>query len=240
MAGTKSSGRTAAKGAGPFTELSISDPRSDMKRAFDILASLVGLIFIGPMLTMIGVALLLTSGPQPIFSQTRVGRQGWPFNVKKFRTMRLRRGAESGSFEPGDRERVTAFGRLLRDWKLDELPQLWNVLKGEMSFVGPRPEIRKWVDLNPERWRVILTVKPGITDPASLYYRDEEAVLAASPDPEETYRKVILPHKLGLYESYVRNRTFLGDIRIILETLAKIFQRDDPDKRTAGMTGRGL
>jgi len=211
-----------------------------MKRALDIGLSLAGLALTWPLLALIGLGVWTSSGRPALFSQTRVGRSGRPFRVQKFRTMRPHRGAEAGSFEPGGRERITSFGRVLRDWKLDELPQLWNVLKGEMSFVGPRPEIRKWVDLYPERWRGILAVKPGITDPASLYYRDEEAVLAASPDPEETYRKVILPHKLDLYESYVRNRTFLGDIRIILETLAKILQRDDPDKRTAGMTGRGL
>ncbi len=203
---------------------------SVLKRAFDLSASLIGLVVLWPFLTFIGLALLLTSGSPVIFSQARIGRGGRPFSVKKFRTMRPLRGAESGSFEPGGRDRITPFGRILRAYKIDELPQLWNVLKGEMSFVGPRPEIQKWVEVYPERWRSILTIKPGITDPASLYYRDEEEILAASPDPEKAYRDVILPHKLELYEAYVRNRTFLGDIGIILETLARICHRDPPGK----------
>jgi len=207
-----------------------------MKRALDIGLSLIGLALIWPLLALIGLGVWTGSGRPALFSQTRVGRGGRPFRVRKFRTMRPLRGAEAGSFEPGGRERITRFGRLLRDWKLDELPQLWNVLKGEMSFVGPRPEIRKWVDLYPERWRAVLSVKPGITDPASLCYRDEEAVLAASADPEGTYRNVILPHKLDLYEAYVRDRTLPGDIRIILDTLAKILRRDDHGQRTAKMT----
>jgi lipopolysaccharide/colanic/teichoic acid biosynthesis glycosyltransferase len=94
-----------------------------------------------------------------------------------------------------------------------------------MSFVGPRPEIRKWVEVYPERWRTVLAIKPGITDPATLYYRNEEEVLAASPDPDKTYRDVILPHKLDLYEEYVIKKTFLGDFRIILETLGKLARR---------------
>ena len=120
---------------------------------------------------------------------------------------------------------MTPFGRLLRAWKLDELPQLWNVLRGEMSFVGPRPEIRKWVEVYPERWRRVLAIKPGITDPATLYYRNEEEVLAASPDPDQTYRDVILPHKLDLYEEYVIKKTFLGDFRIILETIGRVVDK---------------
>jgi len=131
-------------------------------------------------------------------------------------------GAESGLFEPGSRSRVTPFGRILRAYKIDELPQLWNVLKGEMSFVGPRPEIRKWVEAFPSRWTKILSVKPGITDPASVVYRHEEEILAASSDPDGTYRSEVLPHKLALYEDYVESRTFWGDVRIILLTLAKI------------------
>jgi lipopolysaccharide/colanic/teichoic acid biosynthesis glycosyltransferase len=193
-----------------------------MKRVFDILVSLAGLTLLWPFLELIWLIVLLTSGSPVLFSQTRVGRYGRPFSLKKFRTMRVLRGAEAGLFHPGDQTRVTAVGRFLRAWKLDELPQLWNVLKGEMSLVGPRPEIRKWVDAYPERWRKVLSVKPGITDPASLVYRDEEEILAASPDPERTYRDVILPHKLDLYEEYVDKRTFCGDLWIILATIIKV------------------
>jgi len=196
-----------------------------MKRGIDVLFSLLGLTLAWPFLELIWLVVLLTSGSPVLFSQTRIGRNGRPFSLKKFRTMRVLRGAEAGLFQPGDQTRVTAVGRFLRAYKLDELPQLWNVLKGEMSVVGPRPEIRKWVDAYPERWARVLSVKPGITDPASLVYRDEEEILAASPDPEKAYRAVILPHKLRLYEEYVDNRTFFGDIRIVLETIVKVVER---------------
>lgn len=196
-----------------------------MKRALDILLSVTGLALGWPFLATIGLAVWLTSGSPVLFSQERVGRYGRPFMLKKFRTMRIRQGAEGGLFEPGNRARVTAVGRILRAHKLDEFPQLWNVLKGEMSMVGPRPEIRKWVDAYPEQWRKVLSVKPGITDPASLLYRDEEAILAASPHPEKAYREVILPHKLDIYEKYVDNRTLLGDFGAIVETLGKIVWR---------------
>lgn len=196
-----------------------------MKRAFDLSLSVIGLAVLWPFLALVGLVGLLVSGPPVFFSQERVGLHGRTFKVKKFRTMRPLEGVSSASFEPGSRARVTPLGRLLRAWKIDELPQLWNVLKGEMSFVGPRPEIRRWVDAYPERWRRVLVVKPGITDPASVHYRDEEEILAASPDPERTYRDVILPHKLDFYEEYVGRRTYLGDLRIILETLVKIVKR---------------
>ena len=196
-----------------------------MKRAFDLLLSLTGLAVLWPFLALVGLVGLLTSGGPVFFAQERIGLHGRPFRVLKFRTMRPLRGAEAGSFEPGSRSRVTPFGRILRAWKIDELPQLWNVLKSEMSFVGPRPEIRKWVEAYPERWRAVHAIKPGITDPASIRYRDEEDILAASPDPERTYRDVILPHKLELYEAYVAHTTWLGDVGIILETLAKIVKR---------------
>ena len=199
-----------------------------MKRAFDILFSLLGLVALMPFLVFVGLALLLTSGRPVFFSQERVGLGGRPFRLLKFRTMTRLNGAEAGLFEPGSRSRVTPVGRVLRAWKIDELPQLWNVVKGEMSFVGPRPEIRKWVDAFPGRWRKVLSVRPGITDPASLVYRDEEDLLAASPNPEMTYRDVILPHKLTLYEDYVDRRTFLGDLLIILETLGRIVVRSEP------------
>ena len=193
-----------------------------MKRFFDITISLAGLILLSPFFATVALAALVTSGRPVLFSQERVGHHGRPFQVLKFRTMEVLRGAERGLFEPGSRTRVTPFGRILRAYKIDELPQLWNVLKGEMSFVGPRPEIRKWVEAYPDRWRKVLSVKPGITDPASIVYRDEEEILGASPDPEKTYRDVILPHKLSLYEGYVDHATFWGDLQTILATLAKI------------------
>lgn len=133
--------------------------------------------------------------------------------------MRVMRGAASGTFDAGDTSRITKVGAFLRRTKLDELPQLWNVFKGDMSFVGPRPEVRKWVDAYPERWVKVLTVKPGITDPASIYYRNEGELLAQADDPVACYRDRILPHKLDLYEEYVRTRTFWGDIALIFKTI---------------------
>jgi lipopolysaccharide/colanic/teichoic acid biosynthesis glycosyltransferase len=114
---------------------------------------------------------------------------------------------------------VTRVGKLLRKTKLDEFPQLWNVLVGDMSLVGPRPEVRKWVEAYPDRWAKVLAVRPGITDPASIEFRNEEELLAAAPNPETYYRKVILPRKLDLYEEYVETRSFWGDVGILLKTV---------------------
>jgi len=128
-------------------------------------------------------------------------------------------GADGGAFDAGDTSRVTAVGRVLRKTKLDELPQLWNVLKGDMSLVGPRPEVRKWVEAYPERWAKVLSVRPGITDPASIEFRNEEELLAQAGDPEAYYRDVILPRKLDLYEEYVAKRSLGGDISIMFKTV---------------------
>lgn len=125
----------------------------------------------------------------------------------------------NSTFDAGDKSRITKIGSFLRKTKLDELPQLWNVLIGDMSIVGPRPEVRKWVDVYPDRWAKVLTVKPGITDPASIYYRNEEELLAQADDPMACYRDQVLPHKLDLYEEYVRTRTFWGDILLIFKTI---------------------
>jgi lipopolysaccharide/colanic/teichoic acid biosynthesis glycosyltransferase len=107
----------------------------------------------------------------------------------------------------------------MRKSKFDELPQLWNVLRGEMSLVGPRPEVPKWTEIYPDRWRKVLTVRPGITDPASIAFRDEESLLAAAPDPERVYREVILPRKLSMYESYVSERSMTRDAIVLAKTL---------------------
>lgn len=158
-----------------------------------------------------------------MFRQHRVGLRGGDFVLFKFRTMTVRPGAEQGSFDPGSAARVTGIGQFLRRWKLDELPQFWNVLRGDMSLVGPRPEVRKWVEVYPERWARILTVRPGITDPASIRFRNEEDLLAQSVDPEQTYRNQILPAKLALYEEYIATRSFLGDMAVIIQTALAVF-----------------
>ena len=188
------------------------------KRAFDLLASAAGLLALSPLLAAVAIVVKLGSRGPILFRHRRVGRDGRDFTLLKFRTMTVRDGADRGSFDAGDRSRVTRSGRLLRATKLDELPQLWNVLVGEMSLVGPRPEVRSWVDLDPGRWSLALSVRPGITDPASILYRDEESLLAASPDPTRLYAEHILPRKLSIYERYARSRTFLGDLTILWET----------------------
>jgi lipopolysaccharide/colanic/teichoic acid biosynthesis glycosyltransferase len=195
---------------------------SGAKRFFDILAAAAGLIVLSPMLAAVSLLVLLTSGAPVVFHQVRVGRHGQEFRLYKFRTMRTAPGAEHGSFDAGNTSRVTRAGEFLRKWKLDEILQLWNVLVGDMSLVGPRPEVRKWVDAYPERWARVLTVRPGITDHASIVYRNEEEELAKAEEPEQAYRHVILPRKLRLYEEYVRTRTFACDIGIIIKTLRAV------------------
>ena len=195
-----------------------------MKRALDIFVAILGLLVLAPFLVLILAIVRLSTRGRPLFLHKRVGRHGRDFFVYKFRTMRSRPGAESGAFDPGASSRVTPIGAFLRRAKLDELPQLWNVLKGEMSLVGPRPEVRQWVNAYPERWATVLTVRPGITNRASIVYRNEEELLASSPNPERTYRDVILPHKLDLYEEYVRTRSFWGDVVILFSTLGAVVQ----------------
>jgi len=189
-----------------------------LKRVFDFFVALTGLVFLMPFLVVVTILVRISSSGRVFFCQERVGRKGQTFVLFKFRTMRMADGAEKGHFDAGNSERVTQLGRFLRKTKLDELPQLWNVFKGDMSLVGPRPEVRKWVEAYPERWARVLTVRPGITDPASIVYRHEEDILASSPDPERTYRDEVLPHKLDLYEEYVKTRSFWGDVWILMRT----------------------
>lgn len=158
--------------------------------------------------------------PGPVFFiQQRIGQQGKPFRLIKFRTMKVASGKTSGSFDAGDNTRITPLGRFLRKTKLDELPQLINVLKGEMSFVGPRPEVKQWTEVYPEKWKIVHSVKPGITDNASIEFRNEEEILAKSNDPIKTYKEEILPRKLDLYIDYVNNRSGWGDLIIIYKTI---------------------
>jgi len=166
----------------------------------DVSISLMGIILFAPMMIAIVFSILLTSCRPILFSQVRVGKDGKRFVLKKFRTMTVECGTLSGALKPGSKRRTTTVGRLFRNSKLDELPQLWNVLIGDMLVVGPRPEVPSWVDIYPERWKNALSVKPGITDPASLAYSDEESILSRSSDPEKTYKETILPTKLGLDE----------------------------------------
>jgi lipopolysaccharide/colanic/teichoic acid biosynthesis glycosyltransferase len=173
------------------------------------------------LLPFLGIAMMIKlTMPGPIFFiQQRVGKGGRAFNLIKFRTMKVASGKKSGSFDAGDTSRITPLGVFLRKYKLDELPQLLNVLLGEMSFVGPRPEVKQWTLVHPEKWKIVHSVKPGITDNASIEFRNEEFILAHSNNPLKTYEEVILPRKLDLYIDYVQTRSFWGDIAIILKTI---------------------
>jgi lipopolysaccharide/colanic/teichoic acid biosynthesis glycosyltransferase len=193
-----------------------------MKRIFDIFSSLVGLIILLPVFIIICLLILFTMPGPVFFQQQRIGKNGEKFRLVKFRTMRVSKESEKGSFDVGDSKRITPLGKVLRKTKLDELPQLINVAKGDMSFVGPRPEVEQWTKVYPEKWEIVHRVKPGISDNASIVFRNEEEILAASEDPVETYKNEILPQKLELYIQYVNNHSFWGDIKLIFQTLKTV------------------
>lgn len=192
------------------------------KRAMDVVASVLGLVLVSPILAVAALAVRLTSAGPVLFRQPRVGRHGRSFEILKFRSMRT--GVAGPSVTPGGDARVTPVGKILRRSKIDELPQLWNVLVGDMSLVGPRPEMRKFVDLFRADYARILSVRPGITDYAAIDYRDEEAVLATSKDPEAAYTKVVLPAKIELYHRYLDHMSLMTDVALILRTLAALFR----------------
>jgi lipopolysaccharide/colanic/teichoic acid biosynthesis glycosyltransferase len=208
-----------------------------MKRLFDIIISFLALIVLSPVLMLIAVIIKTNSKGPIFFRQKRVGRSGKQFILYKFRSMTLFQLAEEGLFEPGDISRVTAVGKFFRKSKLDELPQLINVLIGDMSLVGPRPEVPNWVAVYPEAWKIVLTIRPGMTDNASIMFQDEESILAAADDPEQVYREIILPKKLELYIDYVDKHSFHGDILILLRTLKvlRLYETnsEDPISRNA-------
>jgi lipopolysaccharide/colanic/teichoic acid biosynthesis glycosyltransferase len=194
-----------------------------MKRLFDIVFSLLALIILFPFCAVVALVIILDSRGGVFYLQKRVGQNNKDFDLFKFRTMRT--GSDrKGLLTVGSRDpRVTAVGYYLRKYKVDELPQLLNVLLGSMSFVGPRPEVRKYVDLYTEEQRKILQVKPGITDYASLAYFDENDLLVQSQDPERTYISQVMPAKLELNKKYIAEAGLITDIKIIWQTLRKIF-----------------
>lgn len=195
------------------------------KRLFDLVAALLGLVLLAPLLVLIALWIKLDSPGPVLFLQLRVGRGGKLFTIYKFRTMR-QRPVGGPQITVGVDPRVTRAGSVLRRYKLDELPQLLNVLQGTMSLVGPRPEVPHYVAHYPEPLRqVVLSVAPGITDWASILYKDENAVLARAADPERAYIDTVLPAKLDYYVRYVRERSFRMDLQIILHTLAAIVRR---------------
>ncbi|GAB3435725.1 sugar transferase [Massilia solisilvae] len=192
------------------------------KRAFDLLAASIGLVVLAPLLALVALWVKLDS-PGPVFyRQQRVGRGGVLFNILKFRTMFVRPD-DQRQLTVGRDPRVTRAGHFLRHYKLDELPQLVNVVQGTMSLVGPRPEVPRYVACYPADVRaLVLSVAPGLTDWASILYKEESTILGRAPDPERAYVDTILPAKLDYYVRYVHERSFWMDLRIIWRTLVAI------------------
>jgi len=206
-------------------------------RLFDATCGAVGLLFLLPVLAALAIVILRDDGPPVLFSQTRVGRNGKPFRIWKLRTMRA--GNHGSIITAAGDARVTRAGAMLRKLKLDELPQLFNVLKGDMSLVGPRPEVPEYVEIETPIWRAVLQTRPGVTDLASLLYRDEEKLLSTSGDPNVLYRARVLPAKLALNLEYLKSRSFPRDLSLIFLTIRYcLFPKQfDPDriKRTLGI-----
>lgn len=196
------------------------------KRLFDVLMASLGLVVLGPLLLLIAVAVRLDSSGPVFFRQERVGRHGRLFRIHKFRTMRHGPAGAGLQITVGSDQRITRVGGFLRKSKLDELPQLIDVWLGDMSLVGPRPEVPRYVAVYPPAMRdKVLSVRPGITDLASITYRDEAAVLARAADPEQAYVDEVLPHKLRLAAQYVDQASLATDIALIVRTIWAIVRR---------------
>jgi len=190
-----------------------------IKGFLDFIIAASALLVLSPFLLFIALCIKVDSSGPVFFRQRRGGRSGKYFDIYKFRSMTVKSKSDGKDFEPGSGSRITRLGKYLRKSKVDELPQLINVVKGEMSLVGPRPEVEQYIKLYQDRWDKVLLASPGITDPASIKFRNEEDLLAAAKDPEDEYRKVILPHKLEIYWDYVENISFLNDVKILIGTI---------------------
>lgn len=188
------------------------------KRIFDLTIALLGLIILAVPMALIAILIGMTSGSPILFTQERVGKGGQIFYVKKFRTMSVRSVEDSSITVAGD-SRVTAIGSYLRRWKLDELPQLWNVLVGEMSLVGPRPDVPGYADKLQGDDRKLLLLRPGITGPATLAYRNEEEILAKVSDPVQYNNEIIYPDKVRINLEYMEKCSLMQDLKYILETM---------------------
>jgi len=193
-----------------------------IKRCVDVTLALAGIVLLLPLFALTALLIKLESAGPVMFVHERIGRSFRPFRMYKFRTMRPGVGLDGSEITVSGDARVTVVGRWLRRTKLDELPQLLNVLRGEMSLVGPRPEVRRYVEQFRQDYEELLKVRPGITDPASLKYRNEETILAETECPEEYYVQHILPDKIRVAREYVRNASFLGDLLILLRTISRL------------------
>jgi lipopolysaccharide/colanic/teichoic acid biosynthesis glycosyltransferase len=204
------------------------------KRLFDMVLAAIGVVMFSPILAVIAILIKLEDRASVFYRGLRIGRQGKPFRVYKFRTMVVNAEKIGGPSTSDDDPRITRIGKHLRKYKLDELPQLFNVLKGDMSFVGPRPEVKSEVDLYTPQERELLTVRPGITDYASIEFHDEGAILKGSADPHEAYRLLIRPRKIELGLQYVREHSLLTDLRILWLTGATLFMSRAVNASRAG------
>ena len=234
---TKLADRLACAGRCAGSHPAASRLFGTLARCFDAACAASGLVLVLPVLAMLALVVLMDDGPPVLFSQTRVGKDGKPFRIWKFRTMRA--GSSGSAITASGDARVTRSGAVLRKFKLDELPQLFNVLKGDMSLVGPRPETPEYVQPRAPAWQAVLAVRPGITDLATLIYRDEEEILGASANADILYRETVLPEKLRLNLAYLRARSFRQDLRLILLTVRYSLFPDsfDPNRvrRTFGI-----
>lgn len=190
----------------------------NIKRVFDVVMASCGLLILSPLIAAIAMIIKKEDGGSVLYRGERVGKDGIPFRIHKFRTMVMNAEELGGSSTSDYDPRITKCGRILRKYKLDELPQLLNVLKGEMSFVGPRPEVEEYVQMYKEDEKRILTVRPGITDWASIWNPDEGAILSKYPDPDQAYLDIIRPKKLELQKKYVDEISFVNDMRILILT----------------------
>lgn len=193
-----------------------------LKRIFDLVAASTGIVILSPVLIAVAIAIKADSPGRVFFRQTRVGRHGRPFHIFKFRTMVTDAEKLGPQVSSGDDPRITRFGSLLRKYKIDELPQLLNVIVGDMSIVGPRPEVPRYVEAFREEYDQILTVRPGITDYASLEFKDENTLLQAADNPEEKYLREILPVKIEYCKKYLRDQSFMTDLRLIFRTIGSL------------------
>lgn len=191
------------------------------KRIFDLFSSAICLLLFSPVLLFLAVWILVDSRGGVFYKQVRVGKNGEEFKLLKFRSMRPN-SDKAGQLTIGNDNRITKVGRFIRRTKLDELPQLINIIKGEMSVVGPRPEVPKYVAMYTPEQRKVLQALPGLTDYASIQFIDEQTILGASPDPEKTYITEVMPQKLALNLQYINDRTFFLDIKLIFKTIGKI------------------
>ena len=197
------------------------------KRLFDLISANIAIILLSPLFLTIMLIVRKDGGPA-IYKQRRVGKDGRLFTFYKFRSMVLNADKMGAQVTATHDPRITRIGHFLRKTKLDELPQLVNVIAGDISVVGPRPEVPVYVDKWPKGQKeIVLSVKPGITDYATLVYNDEQAVLSRSDNPEKTYLEAVMPHKLSLYQRYIDDQSFLLDIKIIFGTLLKMFGFED-------------